>query len=52
MKFMTLIAVVALMWLGAAHRAWMLALPIGCMAVVCIWLWLRPEPPVDGPDRR
>ena len=43
---------VALMWLGAAHRAWMLALPIGCMAVVCIWLWLRPEPPVDGQDRR
>ena len=43
---------VALMWFGAAHRAWMLALPIGCMTMVCIWLWLRPEPPARGQDRR
>jgi len=27
------------------YRAWMVALPIGCMAVVGTWLWLRPEPP-------
>ena len=30
---------------SATHRAWMMALPIACMAVVCTWLWLRPEPP-------
>jgi len=28
-----------------SHRGWMVALPIGCMAVVGTWLWLRPEPP-------
>lgn len=27
----------------AAHRWWMTALPIACMAVVAGWLWLRPE---------
>ena len=27
------------------HRGWMAALPIACMAVVGVWLWLRPEPP-------
>ena len=27
------------------HRWWMAALPIACMAVVGLWLWLRPEPP-------
>ena len=26
------------------HEGWMLALPVGCMAVVATWLWLRPEP--------
>ena len=30
-----------------SHRVWMLVLPIGCMAMVCVWLWLRPEPPAD-----
>lgn len=29
-----------------AHRWWMTALPIACMAVVAAWLWRRPEP--DG----
>ena len=28
----------------AAHRWWMTALPIACMAIVAIWLWRRPEP--------
>lgn len=28
-----------------AHRWWMTALPIACMAVVAAWLWCRPEPP-------
>lgn len=28
-----------------AHRWWMTALPILCMAVVAAWLWRRPEPP-------
>lgn len=27
-----------------AHRWWLAALAIGCMAAVSIWLWLRPEP--------
>jgi len=27
-----------------AHRAWMAALAIGCMAVVLTWLWSRPLP--------
>ena len=27
------------------HRGWMVAVPIACMAVVGVWLWLRPEPP-------
>ena len=34
-----------LMFSTASHRAWMVALPITCMAVVGTWLWLRPEPP-------
>ena len=28
-----------------SHRGWMIAVPIGCMAVVGTWLWFRPEPP-------
>ena len=32
-----------------SHRAWMVALPIGCMLVVGTWLWSRPEPRGDGP---
>jgi len=35
----------AVMVLSGGHRAWMIALPIGCMAVVGTWLWFRPEPP-------
>jgi uncharacterized protein len=31
--------------LFAAHRWWMTALPLGCMAGVATWLWCRPEPP-------
>lgn len=27
-----------------AHRPWMTALPIACMAIVALWLWRRPEP--------
>ena len=34
---------------SVTHRAWMVALPITCMAVVCTWLWLRPEPPSRPP---
>lgn len=39
------LSLLALMLLGDGRRWWMLALPIGCMAVVATWLWLRPEPP-------
>ena len=35
----------ALMQLVSTHRAWMTVLPITCMVVVAVWLWLRPEPP-------
>ena len=35
----------AIMLSTGSHRWWMAALPIACMAVVAIWLWLRPEPP-------
>lgn len=31
-----------------SHRTWMVLLPIGCMALVGSWLWLRPEPPAGG----
>lgn len=34
--------------LHAAHRWWMTALPIACMACVALWLWRRPEPPPAG----
>lgn len=42
----------ALLMLGVmlasgSHRTWMVVLPIGCMAVVCAWLWRRPEPPAN-----
>ena len=37
----------ALMLLIPAHRWWMMALPITCMTIVAIWLWLRPEPPAQ-----
>lgn len=35
----------AVMQFSSSHRIWMVALPIGCMAVVATWLWCRPEPP-------
>jgi uncharacterized membrane protein YbaN (DUF454 family) len=35
----------AIMVSVASHRWWMAALPIACMALVSLWLWLRPEPP-------
>lgn len=35
----------ATMHVAASHRAWMVALPVACMAVVALWLWRRPEPP-------
>jgi len=34
----------AIMLSTGAHRWWMAALPIVCMAAVAAWLWLRPEP--------
>ena len=34
----------AIMLSVGRHRWWMAALPIACMAVVALWLWLRPEP--------
>jgi hypothetical protein len=36
----------AIMLSTGAHRWWMAALPIACMAMVAVWLWLRPEPAV------
>jgi len=33
----------ALMFL-TAPRAWMAAAGTGCMAIVALWLWRRPEP--------
>ena len=32
------------MVLAGRHDWWMLALPVGCMTTVGIWLWFRPEP--------
>ena len=29
----------------ASYSWWMAALSIACMAVVSVWLWMRPEPP-------
>ena len=50
----TMLACAAILLLAMAavpsHRAWMVVLPIGCMAVVGTWLWLRPEPPPRDPD--
>ena len=36
------ISAVILCW--AAPRPWIAVFGIGCMTVVCAWLWLRPEP--------
>lgn len=39
------VVLLAVMALFPAHRWWMTAFPIACMAVVGLWLWMRPEPP-------
>lgn len=39
------IILLAIMLASGSHRAWMVALPIGCMVIVATWLWKRPEPP-------
>jgi Uncharacterized protein conserved in bacteria len=39
------VVLIAVMLLVPAHRWWMTALPIACMAAVAAWLWSRPEPP-------
>lgn len=39
------VVLIAVMLLVPAHRWWMTALPIACMAAVAVWLWSRPEPP-------
>ena len=39
------LVLLAMMALVRSHSAWMVAVPIACMAVVGAWLWLRPEPP-------
>jgi len=38
-------AVCAVILAWVASQPWIAELGIGCMAVVAIWLWLRPEPP-------
>ena len=35
----------AMAWLTGYQRWWAVVVPIGCMAVVGAWLWMRPEPP-------
>jgi uncharacterized membrane protein YbaN (DUF454 family) len=37
-------AAAAAVMLATAPRAWMAGVGIGCMAIVAIWLWRRPEP--------
>lgn len=39
------LVLLALMQWVPAHRGWMTALPLACMALVAAWLWCRPEPP-------
>lgn len=39
------VVLLAIMLWFPAHRWWMTALPIACMAAVAVWLWRRPEPP-------
>ena len=43
------VVLLLVMPLFAAHRWWMTALPIACMACVAGWLWSRPEPPSPPP---
>ena len=44
------LVLLVVMPLFAAHRWWMTALPIACMACVAAWLWARPEPPAPPPQ--
>ena len=44
MLFSAVILLALMRWTGS-HRWWLVALPMGCMAVVGAWLWMRPEPP-------
>ncbi len=39
------VILLALAAIGGGHRWWAFAIPVGCMAAVATWLWLRPEPP-------
>ena len=40
-----MIALSAVLMFLTAPKAWMAATGTAIMAVVAIWLWLRPEPP-------
>ena len=44
MMVVSAMLLLAVMFSVGGHRGWMVALPIACMAVVGLWLWLRPEP--------
>ena len=37
--------------LAFAPQAWMAALATGVMAAVAVWLWKRPEPPIEAAAR-
>ena len=41
-------AVCALVTLWCVPLPWVKVVSIGCMAVVCAWLWTRPLPPPDA----
>ncbi|WP_411833891.1 YbaN family protein [Pseudoxanthomonas mexicana] len=45
MMLISAVLMLVVMQATGSHAAWMVALPIGCMAVVALWLWRRPEPP-------
>ena len=47
---MMLIAAALLFWL--APQLWIPLVASSIMTVVCIWLWLRPEPPGDPEPRK
>ena len=39
-----MMALAGLVMLLTAPRLWMAVVGIGCMAIVALWLWRRPEP--------
>ena len=39
-----MMALASLVMLLTAPRLWMAVVGIGCMAIVALWLWRRPEP--------